>query len=83
MPWFLTKNETIKMFPAGIILNTPEWHQWHYFGVFIVTIEHISTHFSTVYVVDFERVNGSYFAFTAALISKFFVEIKKLEKIVM
>ena len=39
--------------------KTPKRRQWRRFGVLIANFEHISP-FSSVYIVDFEKVNASW-----------------------
>ena len=42
---------------SKLSIEIPERHQWR-LSVFIVNLEHISHHFSSVSIVDFEQVNA-------------------------
>ena len=51
----VNKRNTTKMceIRSKLTIKTPEWHQWHRSGVFIVNFESIFTAFSSVSIVDF------------------------------
>ena len=60
---------------SELTIKTPEQRQWHRFGVFIVSFEHIFTRFSSVFTVDFQPVNVRWAGFpfkTSANSANFF-----------
>ena len=45
-------------------MKTPEWHYWRRCDVFIVNFETYFTSFYSVSIVNFERVNAGWDAFS-------------------
>ena len=45
---------------SKLTIKTPKQRHWHHSAAFIITFEHMSTHFSRVSIVDFEQVNVSW-----------------------